>query len=238
MKKVLVVVVSYNEAENIGELLRKILTETSSLANYLVDVLVVDGNSSDDTAKIVGVLAQTNPKINLLVEEKKEGLGQAYAKGFKWGLDHGYDLLFESDADFSHDPRYIPEMLRLSEQNDLVIGSRYVVGGGTIGWGFLRRLISYGASSYTRLITGLPIHDVTSGFKCFRREVLEKVRFDDAQAFGYGFQIEMNYRVWKAGFRIVETPIIFPDREKGVSKFNSRIFLEALVLVWRLRFGI
>ena len=238
MKKVLIVVVSYNEAENIGNILSRILKETSRLQSYLVDVLVVDGHSPDGTASVVEALAKTNPKINLLVEEKKEGLGPAYAKGFKWGLDRDYDLLFECDADLSHDPKYIPEMLRLSEGSDLVIGSRYVAGGGTVGWGFLRRAISFGASLYTRAITGLPIHYVTGGFKCFHREVLEQVRFDDVQAFGYGFQIELNYRVWKAGFKIAETPIIFPDREKGVSKFNSRIFLEALVLVWRLRLGI
>jgi len=238
MSKVLIVTPTYNESENITDFIESVLTETSNLPDFVVDVLVVDGNSPDGTAGIVQKITEENTRANLLVETKKEGLGRAYGKGFKWALAHGYDLIIEMDADFSHDPKYLPEMLEESKASDLVIGSRYVKGGGTSDWGLVRRLISKGASYYTRLITGLPIHDVTGGFKCFHRRVLETVPFEKVQAFGYGFQIEMNYRVWKSGFKILEFPIIFPDRKKGVSKFNKKIFWEALVLVWRLRFNL
>ena len=237
MQKVLVITPTYNEAENISDFLMSVLEITATNLDFTVDVLVVDGNSPDGTAEIVKNLAASNPRIHLLVEQKKEGLGKAYGKGFRQGLDQGYDLLIEMDADFSHDPIYLPEMLTLSKQADLVIGSRYVKGGGTTDWGVFRRLISKGASFYTRFVTGLVVHDVTGGFKCFKRAVLETIPFDKVQAFGYGFQIEMNYRVWKAGFKIIEFPIIFPDRRKGVSKFNKKIFWEAFWLVWKLRYG-
>lgn len=238
MTKALVIIPSFNEAENISELLDKLFAVSSSCPGFEISALVVDGNSPDGTIEIVNNLANKNPEIHLIVESKKEGLGRAYAKGFEWGLERDFDLLVEMDADLSHDPKYLPEMFKLSETFDLVIGSRYVVGGGTSDWGIFRRLISWGASFYTRLITGLLVKDVTGGFKCFKREVLEKVRFDDVKAFGYGFQIEMNYRVWKAGFKITEFPIIFPDRQKGVSKFNNSIFWEAFFLVWKLRLGL
>lgn len=238
MQKVLVVTPTYNEADNIEEFVGKVFDNTKNLPDFNVDILVVDGNSPDGTSNIVETLKQTNPRLNLLVETKKEGLGRAYGKGFRWGLDRGYDLIIEMDADMSHDPKYLPEMLERSKTADLVIGSRYVKGGGTVDWGLLRRLISFGASLYTRIIAGLPIYDVTGGYKCFQRKVLETVPFEKVQASGYGFQIEMNYRVWKAGFMILEFPIIFPDRQKGVSKLDKKIFVEAFLLVWRLRFNV
>jgi len=236
MQKVLVITPTYNEAENVRDFLTSVLETTASNPDFAVDVLVVDGNSPDGTAEIVKNLSTSNSRIHLLVEQKKEGLGRAYGKGFRQGLDQGYDLLIEMDADFSHDPKYLPRMLELSKSADLVIGSRYVTGGGTTDWGLFRQLVSKGASFYTRFVTGLPVHDVTGGFKCFKRAVLETIPFDKVQAFGYGFQIEINYRVWKARFKILEFPIIFPDRKKGVSKFNKKIFWEAFWLVWKLRF--
>lgn len=238
MTSVLVVVPTFNELDNITALIDRIFSVVKALPLVSVAVLVVDGNSSDGTAEAVKRIALLNQNVSLIIEEKKEGLGKAYAKGFKWGLQRNFDFIIEMDADFSHDPAYLPEMLRLADNADLVVGSRYVDGGGTVGWGLLRRLISWGASFYTRVITGLPVKDVTGGFKCFRRAVLTTIPYENVQTYGYGFQIEMNYRVWKAGFKIVEFPIIFPDRQKGVSKFNNTIFWEAFFLVWKLRFGL
>ena len=178
------------------------------------------------------------PDVEVLHRERKEGLGRAYVAGFRYALAHGAEILFEMDADLSHDAAYLPDFLRRIDQGaDLVLGSRYVDGGGVENWGLTRRFISRGGCLYARTILGLPVNDVTGGFKCFRREVLETIDLDGIQSSGYGFQIEMTYRAWQLGFRVEEVPIIFVDRAVGTSKMSSDIMLEAMVNVWRLRFS-
>ena len=182
-------------------------------------------------------MQQKYPQILLLEREKKEGLGRAYIAGFKFALQKGFDYIFEMDADFSHDPKEVPVFLREIEQNDLVIGSRYIRGVNVINWPLRRLLLSYFANIYTQVITGLPVKDCTGGFKCFRREVLETIDLENIGSNGYAFQIEMNYKAWRAGFRIKEIPIIFVDREFGESKLSKKIMWEAIFLVWKLRFN-
>jgi dolichol-phosphate mannosyltransferase len=167
----------------------------------------------------------------------KQGLGTAYIAGFRWALERDYQFVFEMDADFSHDPKYLPQLLQVARTGaDLALGSRYVEGGGTINWGVVRQLISKGGSLYARTILGIPVRDVTGGFKCFRRRVLEAIDLSTVNAQGYGFQIEMTFRALRHGFRVVEVPIVFVDRRVGQSKMSRKIFLEALTLVWKLRF--
>lgn len=227
-----VVVPTYNECENIAALLPCIL----ALPRFRV--LVVDDNSPDGTAAVVSAAAEDEPRIGLLARSGKLGLGTAYTAGFQRALAEGADYIFEMDADFSHDPAYLPGLLDMAERAyDLVLGSRYVAGGGTTDWGALRKCISQGGNIYARLILGLPVRDATGGFRCYRRKVLETIDLAAIRSNGYAFQIEMVYRALQAGFRVGEVPILFPDRRVGKSKMSRRIVLEALINVWRLRFS-
>ncbi|GAB4207655.1 MAG: polyprenol monophosphomannose synthase [Roseiflexaceae bacterium] len=227
-----VVIPTYNEHENIGRLLPLILREPR------FRVLVVDDGSPDGTGALVAELARGEPRIGLLSRQGKLGLGTAYVAGFRRALAEGAEFIFEMDADFSHDPSYLASLLAATEAgNDLTIGSRYVRGGGTTDWGLLRQFISRGGNLYAGLILGLPVADATGGFRCYRRRVLETIDLGAVRSNGYSFQIEMAYRTIRAGFRIGEVPIIFPDRRVGTSKMSSRIVWEALINVWRMRFG-
>lgn len=231
-KKAIVVVPTFNEADNIN----KLLDEIFKLNIDNLDVLVVDDNSPDGTAQKVQDYQNKNPRVKLLQRPGKLGLGTAYITGFKYALEHGYDYIFEMDADLSHDPREIPNMLREIESADLVIGSRYIKGVNVINWPLRRLFLSVMASTYTRIITGMPIHDCTGGYKCFRREVLEAIPLDKVKSNGYSFQIEMNFKAWKRNFRIKEIPIIFYDRTVGKSKMTRKIMIEAALMVWKLKF--
>jgi dolichol-phosphate mannosyltransferase len=231
MQKTLVVVPTYNESQNIGTVLERVLGSGSG-----IEVVVVDDNSPDGTAGIVKRAMETNTRLHLIERESKQGLGTAYIRGFKYALGTDAELIMQMDADLSHDPKYIPEMLAASENWDLVIGSRYVKGVNVVNWPIERLLLSYMANFYTRVITGMPVHDATAGFKCFRRSVLEAIDLDEVISDGYCFQIEMNFRAWRKGFRIGEVPIVFVDRHSGTSKMSKRIIWEAIYKVWLLRF--
>ena len=227
-----IVIPTYNERENIRALLPRILESPR------FRVLVVDDNSPDGTAGIVADIARAEPRVGLLSRAGKQGLGTAYIAGFRRALAEGAGYICEMDADFSHDPGYLPVLLAAAETRyDLVLGSRYVRGGGTTDWGVLRKIISLGGNLYARMILGLPVMDATGGFRCYRRRVLEAIDLDAIHSNGYSFQIELVYRTLRAGFRVGEVPIIFPDRRVGQSKMSRRIVLEALVTVWRLRFS-
>ncbi|HEX9653115.1 MAG TPA: polyprenol monophosphomannose synthase, partial [bacterium] len=230
MKKSLVIVPTYNEAENIKKVLKAIIN--LNIPN--LNVLVVDDNSPDGTAKIVQEIAEHDPRVRLIQRAGKMGLGTAYVAGFKYALNEEFDFIFEMDADLSHDPKEIPRFLEKIEEFDLVIGSRYATGVNVINWPLSRLLISLAANTYTRVITRLPVHDCTSGFKCFRREVLESINLDKISSDGYSFQIEMTCKTWRRGFKICEIPIIFVDRTKGDSKMSSKVMWEAAWVVWRL----
>lgn len=228
----LIIIPTYNESDNIEKLL-DLISRTDPAAH----VLIVDDNSPDRTYEIVERLMQTSypGRLFLLKRAGKMGLGTAYIAGFKWALARDYDYIFEMDADFSHDPKYLPAFLAAIEKHDLVLGSRYVPGGGVKNWGLLRKIISRGGSLYARTILGLSLRDLTGGFKCFRRQVLESIDLDAVKSNGYSFQIEMTYRARCKGFRICETPIVFEDRTAGKSKMSRKIFLEAVLMVWKLR---
>lgn len=228
----LIIIPTYNESDNIEKLL-DLISRTDPAAH----VLIVDDNSPDRTYEIVERLMQTSypGRLFLLKRAGKLGLGTAYIAGFKWALARDYDYIFEMDADFSHDPKYLPAFLTAIEKHDLVLGSRYVPGGGVKNWGLLRKFISRGGSLYARTILGLSLRDLTGGFKCFRRQVLESIDLDAVKSNGYSFQIEMTYRARCKGFRICETPIVFEDRTAGKSKMSRKIFLEAVLMVWKLR---
>lgn len=230
-ERVLVIVPTYNERDNLPGIVAAIF-ENLSAAN----VLVVDDNSPDGTGAVADEIAKSDGRVCALHRAGKQGLGTAYIAGFRWALERDYQFLFEMDCDFSHDPKYLPKMLERARGGaDLVLGSRYVEGGGTVNWGAGRRLISRGGSLYARTILGVQVRDLTGGFKCFRRRVLESFDLSTVSAQGYGFQIEMTYRAVKAGFRVEEFPIQFVDRRVGQSKMSKKIFLEALTLVWHLR---
>ncbi len=229
--KVLIIVPTYNERENIVLILPKIRTKLPD-----AHILVVDDSSPDGTSQCVKELSQSMDNIFILDREKKEGLGRAYISGFKWALERDYDLIFEMDADFSHDPKYLPEFIKTAENADLVIGSRYISGVNVVNWPMHRLLISYFGNIGARIIAGIPVKDCTGGFKCFRRNVLQSLNLNRVGSSGYSFQVEMNYLVWKMGFNIVEIPIVFTDRQFGVSKMSTKIVREALVLLWKLRF--
>jgi dolichol-phosphate mannosyltransferase len=227
----LVIVPTYNERENIGALLDRLLA-----LPYGLEVLVVDDNSPDGTGALVAERRAADPRIHLLRRPGKMGLGSAYRDGFRYALGHGAEYIFEMDADFSHDPDSIGDFLREAQEVDLVLGSRYLHGNVTVvHWPIPRLILSYGANLYTRIITGLPVYDATGGFKCFRRRALEAVRLDRVRSDGYAFQIEMTYKCWRKGMRIREIPIVFTDRTAGESKMSRRIVWEAVGLVWRLR---
>ena len=230
--KTLIVVPTYNELENITPLTEAILQATPSY----VEILIVDDGSPDGTGDCADALSQKNTRIHVLHRPKKMGLGTAYVNGFQWGLKNGFEAFIEMDADFSHHPRYLKQMLALLETHDVVIGSRYVPGGGTLNWGLGRRLLSRGGSFYSRFILGASIRDFTGGFNGWRRSVLEVIHLESLRSDGYSFQIELKYRAFLRRFSIVEFPIIFEDRKVGKSKMSRRIVFEALVRVWGFRF--
>jgi dolichol-phosphate mannosyltransferase len=229
-ERVLVVVPTYNERVNVPLIVPAILGQDPR-----IEVLVVDDSSPDGTGELADQLAVGNPRVHVLHRGQKEGLGKAYIAGFRWALDHGYDLVFEMDADFSHDPRFLPTFLDAIQDADLVIGSRYKTGVNVINWPISRLLLSLGANQYARLVTGLPLADSTGGFKCFRRRVLEAIPLERVRSNGYAFQIEMSYLAWRKGFRLKEIPIVFTDRVEGQSKMNRKIVREAVWMVWWLR---
>ncbi|HZJ00449.1 MAG TPA: polyprenol monophosphomannose synthase [Gemmatimonadaceae bacterium] len=227
----LVIIPTYNERENITRIIPAVLGQNENL-----DVLIVDDGSPDGTGAIVDAMAAENPRIHALHREGKLGLGTAYVAGFKWALKRDYDFIFEMDADFSHNPDRIPKFLEAIKNADLVLGSRYQNGQiNVVNWPMSRLFLSYSANIYARNVTGLQVFDATGGFKCFRRRVLEAIDLDDVRSNGYAFQIEMTFRAWKKGFRIVEIPIVFVDRSEGTSKMSKKIVREAVWMVWRLR---
>ncbi|MCS5420588.1 MULTISPECIES: polyprenol monophosphomannose synthase [Psychrilyobacter] len=232
MKKTLIIIPTYNESENVEKLLETIYRVKNDL-----NILIVDDNSPDKTYEVIEKLMVEKYKDKLFIHKRsgKLGLGTAYIAGFKWALARDYDYIFEMDADFSHNPKYIPEFLKEIETHDLVIGSRYVPGGGVVNWGIIRKFISRGGSLYSRIILGAPIKDFTGGFKCFRRKTLENLNLDRIVSNGYSFQVELNYKVWLKGMKIKETPIIFEDRTLGQSKMSKKIFLEAILKVLWMR---
>jgi dolichol-phosphate mannosyltransferase len=228
--KALLIIPTYNEIANIKNIITASLSQSPDLY-----ILVIDDNSPDGTAKAVKEMMENEPHINLIERPKKMGLGSAYVQGFKYALNNDYDYVLEMDADFSHNPADIPRLLEAAKKYDVVIGSRYCQGVNIINWPFRRLLISYFASKYVRIITGMPIKDPTSGFKCFRRRVLEAIDLDGILSDGYAFQIEMNFRAWVKGFTIYEIPIVFTERRDGVSKMSRQIVWEAAWMVWRLQ---
>ena len=227
-----VILPTYNEAENLERIVGAVLEHLPESRR----VLIVDDNSPDGTGKIADRLADSDESIGVLHRERKEGLGPAYLAGFRVALDGGAERIIEMDADFSHDPSYLPGLVEATERADLAIGSRYVPGGGITDWGPMRRFISRGGSVYARAALGLPIRDLTGGFKCFRRIVLETIDLDTIEARGYAFQVETTYRAIKAGFRVVEVPIVFKDRTDGTSKMSRAIVAEAMWRVPAMRF--
>jgi dolichol-phosphate mannosyltransferase len=227
----LICIPTYNERDNIERLIARLLALPQDL-----DVLVIDDNSPDGTGKLVDALAEKEPRVHVIHRPGKMGLGGAYIRGFQWALaETDTKYVFEMDADFSHDPAAVPEFFERIQEADLVIGSRYCNGITVMNWPLSRLILSVGANIYSRIITGLPLHDATGGFKCFRREVLEALPLDRIRSDGYSFQIEMNYHTWKRKFRIIEMPITFTDRLVGQSKMSKRIIWEAAFLVWKLR---
>jgi dolichol-phosphate mannosyltransferase len=231
VERALVIVPTYNERENIAKLIEAVLSQDERL-----EMLVVDDGSPDGTGELVDTIAAENQRVHAIHRPKKMGLGTAYLAGFRWALEHGYDYVFEMDADFSHDPHHLPQFLDAIRDADLVLGSRYRKGKVTVvNWPMTRLILSYSANLYARFVTGLPLDDSTGGFKCFRRSVLEAIDLDKVRSNGYAFQIEMSFRAWKKGFRIVEIPIVFVDRTEGESKMSKKIVREAIWMVWRLR---
>ena len=230
MEKSLVIVPTFNELENLPKLIPIVLSQDNS-----IHILIVDDGSPDGTGNYVKEEMQKNDRIHLLEREKKMGLGTAYLAGFKYALQNNYDFIFEMDADFSHDPNELKNFLIAIKENDLVLGSRYINGVRVLNWPMARLLLSFFASVYTRIITGMPIKDATGGFKCFRRKVLEAIDLDKVKSNGYSFQIEMTFKAYCKGFKIKEIPIVFIDRVKGKSKMSKKIVREAVTMVWKLR---
>ena len=231
-RKVLVIIPTYDERENLPRILPKVLEQDEG-----IEVLIVDDNSPDGTGQLAEAMAAEDPRVHVLRRKGKEGLGKAYIAGFKWGLARDYDLLQEMDADLSHPPDQLPLMFEWSEDYDVVVGSRYVGGRVTVvNWPISRLLLSIFGSFYARTITRLPIRDATGGFNCWRREVLETMALDRIASNGYAFQIELKLRAWRRGFSLVEIPIVFTERDTGESKMSKRIVREAVWKVWKLRF--
>ncbi len=230
MPKALVITPTYNEAENIEQLITNVLSQGDD-----IQMLVVDDNSPDGTADIVDRLRGNNSRVHLIRRQEKMGLGTAYVSGFKFALEHHYEYVLEMDADFSHNPKEIPSFLTKMDGYDLVLGSRYTNGVRVVNWPIRRLILSYAANLYTRIVTGLPVKDATSGFKCFKRAALEAINLDNIRSNGYAFQIEMTFLVWKKGFRVCEIPIVFVDRRSGVSKMSRSIVYEAALMVWKLK---
>ena len=229
--KILIIIPTYNELENLPRLLTEVLSKDNN-----IDMLFIDDNSPDGTAEFIENEQKNNNRIHLIKRQSKQGLGTAYIVGFKFALQRDYEVIFEMDADFSHDPNEIPRFLEEIKNSDVVLGSRYKNGVNVINWPMRRLLLSWFANIYTRVITGMPLHDATGGFKCFKREVLEAIDLNRVKSNGYAFQIEMNFKAWKKGFNIKEIPIIFIDRVKGSSKMSKKIVREAVFMVWKLRF--
>jgi len=229
-KKSLVIVPTYNELENLPRLIPVVLSQDES-----INILIVDDGSPDGTGKFVKDEMQKNNRIHLLEREKKMGLGTAYIAGFKYALQNNYDFIFEMDADFSHDPNELKNFLVAIKDGDLVLGSRYINGVRVLNWPMARLLLSFFASVYTRIITGMPVKDATGGFKCFRKKVLEAIDLDKVKSNGYSFQIEMTFKAYSKGFKVKEIPIVFIDRVKGKSKMSKKIVREAVTMVWKLR---
>jgi dolichol-phosphate mannosyltransferase len=229
-RKTLIIIPTYNERENLEAIVRAIHEVVAH-----VEILVVDDNSPDGTGQIADALAAADSRIHVVHRRGKEGLGKAYIAGFRWALARDYVRIVEMDADFSHPPRYLPDLLAATEQADMAVGSRYVAGGATENWGLARRIISRGGGVYARLILGIPVQDLTAGFVCYRRETLERLPLDEVTSSGYVFQIELKYRVFRAGMTIREVPITFPDRVAGESKMSPGIAAEAITQVWKLR---
>jgi len=228
--KALIIIPTYNELDNLQKLLPDLKENHPNL-----DILIVDDNSPDGTAKYVKAVQENDPHIYIIERRGKMGLGTAYVEGFNFMLKNGYEYAFQMDADYSHDPKEIKNFLNAIKENDLVIGSRYISGVNVVNWPMKRLLLSFFANKYTKYVTGLPLADSTGGFKCFRRKVLESIDLHRIKSNGYSFQIEMNYKAWKAGFRIKEIPIIFVDRTMGHSKMSKKIVREAILMVWKLR---
>ncbi|MGB7220531.1 MAG: polyprenol monophosphomannose synthase [Vicinamibacterales bacterium] len=230
MAKTLVVIPAYNEAENILRLLPMVVAQAPN-----TDVLVVDDHSPDGTATLVKDLMAADPRIHLIERAAKMGLGTAYVAGFRYAIANAFDYVVCMDADFSHDPAEIPNFLEKIQGCDLVIGSRYVDGVRILNWPMSRLLLSYSGNLYSRFVTGLPVCDATSGFKCYRRAVLEGIDLDGMKSNGYAFQIEMVYKAWRKGFKLAEVPITFLERRSGASKMSRQIVYEAVFMVWKLR---
>ena len=230
-ERALVITPTFNEQENIARLIESVLSKDPRL-----EILVVDDGSPDGTGKIVDALAASNPRVHILNRPRKMGLGTAYIAGFRWALERGYDYVFEMDADFSHDPVHLPQFLEAIRGADLVVGCRYLDAKVTVvNWPIGRLLLSYYANVYARVVTGLRLWDLTGGFKCFRRKVLESIDLSKVRSNGYAFQIEMTFKAWKKGALIREIPIVFVDRTSGHSKMSGHIVREAIWMVWRLR---
>jgi dolichol-phosphate mannosyltransferase len=230
MPKALIIIPTYNEAQNAEKIITEVLQQSE-----MVEVLIVDDNSPDGTAGIVKKMMESSSRIHILERERKMGLGTAYVAGFKYAINHQFDFVFEMDADFSHNPKEIPIMLGKMGECDVLIGSRYIKGVNVVNWPMKRLILSYSANIYTRVITGMPVHDATAGFKCYKRKVLETIDIDNLKSNGYAFQIETNFLAWKKGFKLMEMPIVFVDRRVGVSKMNKKIVYEAAFMVWRLK---
>lgn len=231
MAKALIVVPTYNEVGNVETIAQRFLDGLPG-----VEILFVDDNSPDGTGPLLDQIAASEPRIHVMHRAGKLGLGTAYVQGFTWGMERGFDFLFEMDADGSHDPKYLPTMLALAEDGaDVVVGSRYVPGGGTVNWGIGRKIISRGGGLYARTVLGVDTRDLTAGFMCWRRTALEAINLASVTSNGYSFQIEMKYRALNQGLRLVETPIVFEDRRVGQSKMSKAIFVEAMAKVWKLR---
>ena len=230
MIKILVISPTYNERMNIKRLIDMVLGD-----NPEYDLLIVDDNSPDGTSEKIKELQDDYKNLHLEIRDKKSGLGTAYIYGFKWALEHNYDIIIQMDADLSHNPKDLPMMVSKLKKNDLVIGSRYIKGISVVNWPLRRLILSYGANTYSRIITGMPIMDGTGGFKAWKSEVLSDIDLDSVRSQGYSFQIEMNFRAWVKGYKIKEIPIIFSDRTIGQSKMSKKIVHEAIFMVWRLR---
>ncbi len=229
--RALVITPTYNERANIPTLIARVLAQDPR-----IECLFVDDNSPDGTGDLIEEIASANPRVHLLRRPKKMGLGTAYRDGFRWALERDYELIFEMDADFSHDPDHLPAFLKASESADFVLGSRYLDGKVTVvNWPMSRLILSYGANIYARIVTGMKLWDATGGFKCFHRRVLAAINLDDVRSNGYAFQIEMSFRAMRRGFKPVEIPIVFADRTEGESKMSGHIVREAIFMVWRLR---
>ena len=231
MSRILVVIPTYNESENIPRLIPQVLEQAGG-----IEVLVVDDGSPDGTGGIVRKMGEKDPRVHLLERSAKMGLGTAYVDGFRYALAGNYDFVFEMDADFSHNPNEIPAFLRKAGEVDLVVGSRYTNGVRVLNWPMQRLLLSWTANVWTRFWTGIPLNDATGGFKCYRIEVLRGINLDSIRSNGYAFQIEMSYMAWRKGFRLGEIPIVFLDRLAGKSKMSKHIVYEAFFMLWKLRF--